>query len=162
MAGSSGSKLRTTSVVILVIALVAALGSGIFLMVTTTFWAGLVPMLTYALIGYFAFIMLQAFADIADNTAYTAETNSRILTILENQNGYTQGGFRKPVQGNPPGYAQGNPQRPAPTAPQGYSGYSQAPAREEQAGCGTTTCPKCGKVQPASRARCINCGEMLF
>lgn len=29
-------------------------------------------------------------------------------------------------------------------------------------GGGTKTCPKCGKVQPASRARCINCGEILF
>lgn len=47
--------------------------------------------------------------------------------------------------------------RPAPRAEIGGPASQNPPVN-----CGTKTCPKCGTVQLANRARCINCGEMLF
>lgn len=91
---SSGEKLRTASVILLAITLVLALISGIYEMIAVKFLVGLITLVTNGLTGLLAYIMLQAFADISDNTADVAETNRRILQKLE---GSGQGGNQEHV-----------------------------------------------------------------
>ena len=83
---NNGAKLRAAANIILIATLALALISGIYEIIAVSFWVGLITIITNGLTGLVAYILLQAFADITDNTADTAESNRRILQMLEDKN----------------------------------------------------------------------------
>lgn len=83
---SNGAKLRAAANIILIVTLALALISGIYEIFAVSFWVGLITIITNGLTGLVVYILMHAFADVTDNTADAAESNRRILQMLEDKN----------------------------------------------------------------------------
>ena len=133
-----GSKMQTAAVINTIILWIAALVAGSYAIAKGEFLIGVVIYIGGGGVGYLLNLILYGLGVHFANTQYSAEVTSNILSYL------------KKDQKKEPGA------RPQRTFVPSHT--EEAP----QAGPGMKTCPKCGKVQPAGRARCIDCGEMFF
>ncbi len=134
MFSDSGRQLKTIAPILFGIYILFFLIGGIYLMVAVGFFYGLLVMGFGAVSAYIQCLFYSAMGDLVVQNAQNAETNQKILQLLESQ---------KSIQA---------PSEPV-SAPEPAASVVPIEADNNM-----ITCPNCGLTQLKDRNRCYNCG----